>query len=197
MTKKICDFFFAFTTLSLLSPLLLLGFLISCIDTRSVGLFSQLRIGENGIPFKIFKLKTMLSKSKKITTFGHFFRRTKIDELPQLINIVLGQMSFVGPRPDIPGYADLLKDDERLLLSLKPGITGLASLKYRREELLLSVHPNPMHYNDTVIWPDKVRINNWYAQNLSFWMDLQIIFYTVLPFVSFDVENFIRNYRTP
>jgi lipopolysaccharide/colanic/teichoic acid biosynthesis glycosyltransferase len=99
-------------------------------------------------------------------------------------------MTLVGPRPDVPGYADLLEGADREILQLKPGITGLASLKYRNEETLLASMPNPQEYNDIVIWPDKVRINKWYAQNRTFVMDLQIIFYTLFP-VSFDVDRFI------
>jgi lipopolysaccharide/colanic/teichoic acid biosynthesis glycosyltransferase len=87
-------------------------------------------------------------------------------------------MTFVGPRPDVPGYADLLEGDDRKILLLKPGITGLASLKYRNEETLLASMPNPQEYNDTVIWPDKVRLNLLYLKNKSIWLDLKICFFT-------------------
>ena len=99
-------------------------------------------------------------------------------------------MTFVGPRPDVAGYADKLEGADRIILNLKPGLTGLASLKYHNEEQLLAQQTNPQQYNDEVIWPDKVRINKWYAQNRNLIMDLQIIFYTLFP-ASFDVESFM------
>jgi lipopolysaccharide/colanic/teichoic acid biosynthesis glycosyltransferase len=118
-------------------------------------------------------------------------RKTKLDELPQLLNILKGQMTFVGPRPDVPGYADKLVGADQIILKLKPGITGLASLKYRNEEQILSQQPNPQLYNDEVIWPDKVRINKWYAENRTLVMDVQILFYTLFP-ISFDVDRFMQ-----
>ncbi|CAM3965283.1 Sugar transferase [Flavobacterium antarcticum] len=99
-------------------------------------------------------------------------------------------MTFVGPRPDIPGYADELKGADRIILSVRPGLTGLASLKYRNEEYLLAKQSNPLAYNDSVIWPDKIRINKWYVQHRTWWMDVQILFYTVVP-VGLDVERFM------
>ena len=137
----------------------------------------------------------MRDETQTVTAFGRFLRATKIDELPQLLNIIAGQMSFVGPRPDIPGYADRLGGEDRLLLSLKPGLTGLASLKYRNEEELLAQQSNPLHYNDNVIWPDKVRLNNWYARHRTFKMDVMILFYTFLPFLAFEPDQFIENYK--
>ena len=121
---------------------------------------------------------------------GQFFRKLKLDELPQLVNVLLGSMSFVGPRPDISGYADLLEGDDLQVLSIRPGITGLASLKYRNEEALLSQQPDPQVYNDNVIWPDKVRINRWYLENRNLSLDLKIIFHTVFP-MNFDVDQYI------
>jgi lipopolysaccharide/colanic/teichoic acid biosynthesis glycosyltransferase len=168
--------------------LLVLG--ITAIDTQSNGFFSQKRIGQYGKSFLIYKLRTLHPKTNKTSFWGRMLRKTKLDELPQLLNILKGQMTFVGPRPDVPGYADELVGADRILLTLKPGVTGLASLKYRNEEQILSQQPNPQHYNDEVIWPDKVRINKWYAQNRTLIMDLQILFYTLFP-VSFDVEAFM------
>ena len=101
-------------------------------------------------------------------------------------------MTLVGPRPDVPGYADQLKGDDRIVLTLKPGITGLASLKYRNEEQLLAQQPNPKHYNDEVIWPDKVRINKWYAAHRTLAMDFLILWYTFVP-VPFDVEAYMES----
>lgn len=172
--------------------ILLLVLAITAIDTQSNGFFTQVRIGQYGKSFLIYKLRTLHPKTNKTSFWGRMLRKTKLDELPQLLNILKGQMTFVGPRPDISGYADNLAGADQIILKLKPGITGLASLKYRNEEQILSQQPNPQHYNDEVIWPDKVRINKWYAENRTISMDLQILFYTLFP-VSFDVEAFIGN----
>ena len=155
-------------------------------------LFKQIRIGKNGVPFTIYKLRTIPEGATIPNAWGAFLRKSKLDELPQLFNILKGEMTLVGPRPDVPGYADLLQGDDRIILTLKPGITGLASLKYRNEEQLLTQQPNPKQYNDEVIWPDKVRINKWYASNRTFLIDLQIIFYTLIP-IPFDVDAFMGN----
>ena len=153
-------------------------------------LFKQIRIGKNGVPFTIYKLRTIPEGATIPNAWGAFLRKSKLDELPQLLNVLKGEMTLVGPRPDVPGYADLLQGDDRIILTLKPGITGLASLKYRNEEQLLTQQPHPQHYNDEVIWPDKVRINKWYASNRTFLIDLQIIFYTLIP-IPFDVDAFM------
>ena len=169
---------------------LLLVIAITAIDTQSNGFFSQKRIGQYGKPFLIYKLRTLHAKTNKMSAFGYALRTTKLDELPQILNLLKGEMTLVGPRPDVPGYADELVGADRILLTLKPGVTGLASLKYRNEEQILSQQTHPQLYNDEVIWPDKVRINKWYAENRTISMDLQILFYTLFP-VSFDVETFM------
>ena len=116
----------------------------------------------------------------RITPLGAKLRRYKLDELPQLWNVLKGDMSFVGPRPDVPGYMDRLEGEDRELLQLRPGITGPATLKYRDEEQLLAAQDDPQVYNDTVIWPDKVAINRTYLQNWSLMNDLRLIKKTVL-----------------
>ncbi len=163
-------------------------------DTNSTGFFSQKRVGQDGQLFRIFKLRSMHSKHHSISPFGKFLRTSKVDELPQLFNVLIGEMSFVGPRPDIAGYADVLPKEDQLFLSLKPGLTGLASLKYRDEDRLLASQPNPLMYNDTVIWPDKVCLNNWYAKSRTFGMDLTLMYYTAFPFLSFDVEKYVTKF---
>jgi lipopolysaccharide/colanic/teichoic acid biosynthesis glycosyltransferase len=115
-----------------------------------------------------------------ISRSGRFFRKYKLDELPQLFNVLIGSMSFVGPRPDVPGYADLLRGEDRIILSLRPGITGPASIKYRDEESILAAVDDPEAYNDRIIWPDKVRINREYFNNYSLLRDLRYIFNTIL-----------------
>jgi lipopolysaccharide/colanic/teichoic acid biosynthesis glycosyltransferase len=172
-----------------LGSILVLVF-ITAFDTQSNGFFKQERIGQYGKPFLIYKLRTLHAQSATISLWGKLLRASKLDESPQILNLLKGEMTLVGPRPDISGYADNLAGADQIILKLKPGITGLASLKYRNEEQILSQQPNPQHYNDEVIWPDKVRINKWYAQNRTLIMDVQIIFYTLVP-IPFDVDSFI------
>ena len=153
-------------------------------------IFKQTRIGRRGKPFTIFKFRTMtvghggssvsVAGESRITPLGAVLRKYKIDELPELWNVLVGDMSFVGPRPDVPGYADRLQGDDREVLELRPGITGPASLKYRNEEELLAAVDTPQEYNDTVIYPDKVRINRYYLHNYSFVSDIKMIVCTVL-----------------
>lgn len=153
-------------------------------------IFKQTRIGRHGKPFTIFKFRTMtvghggssvsVAGESRITPLGAVLRKYKIDELPELWNVLVGDMSFVGPRPDVPGYADRLQGEDREVLELRPGITGPASLKYRNEEELLAAVDNPQEYNDTVIYPDKVRINRYYLHNYSFVSDIKMIVCTVL-----------------
>lgn len=118
---------------------------------------------------------------KRVTAIGKILRKYKLDEFPQLYNVLIGRMSFVGPRPDVPGYADLLQGEDRKILELRPGVTGPASLRFRDEEELLAMVENPREYNDKVIWPEKVEINKAYYDNWSFWKDVGYIFETILP----------------
>ena len=175
--KRSFDLLFSLLGLLLLGIPILILLLLAQFDTRK-GLFLQTRIGQFGKPFTIFKIRSMHIGSLKISGYGKFLRTSKLDELPQLFNILLGQMSFVGPRPDIPGYYDKLQGEARLLLQLKPGLCSRAALKYFDEEDLLSQQPNPLHYNDTVIFPDKVKMNLEYYHNRSFWEDLTILWAT-------------------
>ena len=126
-----------------------------------------------------FNSNVTTDRDPRITKIGRFFRKTKIDELPQLINVLKGDMSFVGPRPDVPGYADRLQGEDRIILSVKPGITGPATLKYKNEEEILAKVDNPEKYNDEVIWPDKVRINKEYIKNWSLKRDIIYILKTI------------------
>lgn len=180
MSKRLFDISFSVLALIFLGWIIILGYLMATIDTRSSGLFVQERIGQYGKTFKIFKLKTFHPLTQKVSPLGKFLRNYKIDELPQLFNVLIGDMSLVGPRPDIPGYYDLLKGEDRKILELKPGITSLASIKYANEEQLLSTKPNPLKYNNEVLFPDKVRMNLDYYYNRSFWIDLKIIIKTII-----------------
>lgn len=163
-----------------------------CIKVKMPGpvLFRQQRVGRKGRLFTMVKFRTMLvnhggnsvsvAGESRITPLGSVLRRWKLDELPELWNVLLGDMSFVGPRPDVPGYADTLTGEDREILQLRPGITGPASMKYRNEEEILSAVEDPQKYNDEVIFPDKVRINRLYLHDHSFFLDLKMIVATVL-----------------
>jgi lipopolysaccharide/colanic/teichoic acid biosynthesis glycosyltransferase len=159
--------------------LILLAWFFAIIDTRSNGIFTQERIGQFGKGFKIYKLRTIQIMSNTqtlhISKIGRFLRNYKLDELPQLMNVLKGEMSIVGPRPDIAGYYDLLEGENRKILELKPGLTSLASLKYFSEDTLLRMQEEPLWFNDNVLFPDKVRLNLSYYYHQSFYGDLKII----------------------
>ncbi len=176
--KQIFDIIFAFVSLIVLFPVLLISWLVACIDTNTNGVFLQKRIGQFGKPFTIYKLRTMHINTCKVSKIGAFLRKYKLDELPQLFNVLKGEMSLVGPRPDIAGYYDRLEGENRKILELKPGLTSKAAIKYANEELLLKQQKNPTHYNDTVLFPDKVRMNLDYYYNHTFLGDIKIILQT-------------------
>ena len=170
--------------------MLIIAVLIRIKMSGGTVLFKQKRVGKDGKLFTMVKFRSMsinhggssvsVAGEKRITPLGAKLRKYKLDELPELWNVLKGDMSFVGPRPDVPGYADQLQGDESEVLILRPGITGPASLKYRNEEEILATVDNPQQYNDIIIFPDKVRINRYYLHHYSFWMDLKIIVATVL-----------------
>lgn len=177
--KRLFDLFFSVLLIIVWSPILMISYFIASLDTQSNGIFLQKRVGQYGKLFTIYKLKTIHPKTEKISPAGKFFRKSKIDELPQLFNVLFGTMSLVGPRPDIPGYYDTLQGENRKILELKPGITSEASIKYANEEVVLEQQPNPLQYNDEVIFPDKVKMNLEYYYKQSFWLDLKILFKTI------------------
>lgn len=178
--KRIFDFVFSIIALFFFGWIILLCVFIATIDTKSFGIFTQDRIGQYGKKFTIFKIKSMNDRLKTVTWFGRFLRKSKLDELPQLFNILKGDMSFVGPRPDLPGYYDLLEGENRKILELKPGLTSEASIKYRNEEILLENVPNPKQYNDEVLFPDKIKMNLDYYYKQDLLIDLKIILKTVI-----------------
>lgn len=171
------DFILAILLILVLFPLMLFCIIFSLLSSNSLGIFTQKRIGEHGKPFTIYKLQTM--QEGKVTKIGKYLRKYKIDELPQLFNILKGDMSFVGPRPDVPGYYDQLEGEDRKVLTLKPGLTSLATIKYRHEEQLLAVQSNPLQYNDQYVFPDKVKMNLEYLEKRSLWYDIKIIGLTI------------------
>ena len=189
--KYIFDRIMAFIGLICLSPVLLVTWILIHVKMPDgPAIFKQKRVGRNGKSFTMYKFRSMsahhggssvsVAGESRITPLGAKLRKYKIDELPELWNVLIGDMSFVGPRPDVPGYADNLEGENRNILRLRPGITGPASLKYRDEEELLAKQENPQEYNDEVIYPDKVRINLYYLSHYSFIMDIKMIVATVL-----------------
>lgn len=184
-------------------PLLVIALLVKFSNPKESVLFTQARVGFHGKLFKIHKFRTMTNEKEitniaypnraRITPLGAKLRRHKIDELPELWDVLIGNMSFVGPRPDVPGYADLLKGDDRVVLDMRPGITGPATLKYSNEEKQIEDYVKQakangdqrtedeiaIWYNDEVIYPDKVKINCDYYRNYSFFTDINIIFKTL------------------
>jgi lipopolysaccharide/colanic/teichoic acid biosynthesis glycosyltransferase len=183
MIKRFFDIIFSFFFLLFFFWVVFIAWLLAAIDTDTNGIFIQQRIGQFGNPFKIYKLRTIQiltsSGNRRISKIGKFLRGYKLDELPQFFNVLKGEMSLVGPRPDLPGYYDLLEGENRKILELKPGLTSLASLKYSEEESLLSKQISPINYNDSIVFPDKVRLNLDYYYHRSFWGDVGIILKTI------------------
>lgn len=188
--KRLFDLFVAVPASIVTLPISLAAIVLATIDTKEWGLFLQERIGREGEPFYVYKIRTMRSAASvtttvttsadpRITRLGRTLRRYKIDELVQLWNVLRGDMSLVGPRPDVRGWADLLEGDARIVLSVRPGITGPASVAYRNEEQLLANSSSPEEMNREIIWPDKVRINREYIETWSIRTDISLILRTV------------------
>ena len=188
--KRLFDFTAALIGLIVLFPVFIVVSVLIKISSEGSVFFMQLRIGKCGRVFKIIKFRSMkviqssdstisVKGDLRITKFGAFLRKYKIDELPELFNVLRGEMSIVGPRPDVPGYADKLEGEDVLILELRPGITGPASLKYANEEGILALQEDPVKYNDEVIYPDKVKLNLDYYNNNNLWIDIKIIFATI------------------
>jgi lipopolysaccharide/colanic/teichoic acid biosynthesis glycosyltransferase len=156
MAKRVFDIVFALFTILLFSWLLLILWMMAIVDTYTNGIFVQKRIGQFGEKFNIYKLRTIQNsidqEEKRISKAGQFLRKYKLDELPQMFNVLKGEMSIVGPRPDLPGYYDLLEGENRKILELKPGLTSPAALKYCNEEELLAKQKDPSWFNDRVVF---------------------------------------------
>lgn len=190
MLKYIFDRVMALVGLCLLWPVLFVVWVLIHIKMPGgPAVFKQKRVGKNGRLFTMYKFRSMtvshggssvsVAGESRITPLGAKLRKYKLDELPELWNVLIGDMSFVGPRPDVPGYADMLEGNDRLILNLRPGITGPASLKYRNEEEILAQVDDPQRYNDEVIYPDKVRINLDYYYHHSLLGDIKLIIQTI------------------
>lgn len=189
MIKYIFDRIVSLIGLLCLWPVLLIVAILIKIKMPGPVFYTQKRVGLNGKLFKMYKFRTMkvgnyqssisVAGESRLTPIGVKLRKYKLDELPELWNVLIGDMSFVGPRPDVPGYADNLEGEDRLILKLRPGITGPASLKYANEEEILAACKDPINYNDKIIFPDKVKINLDYYYHHTFFGDLKLIFQTI------------------
>jgi len=190
--KRAVDLSFAVVGILALGWLMVAAWLVATIDTGRNGLFMQDRIGRDGRTFRVIKIRTMrvsreitttvtTSTDARITPIGRLLRLSRIDELPQLVNVLVGDMSLVGPRPDVPGWADRLEGDDRVILRIRPGITGPATLHFRDEAQLLARQPDPERFNREVIWPAKVRLNREYLQQWSLAGDFRLIARTLIP----------------
>ncbi len=192
MAKRLFDFFSALMGLVLLSPLFLGVALLIKLEDRGPVFFRQERVGLGGKPFRVWKFRTMVVNAERlggpltvgadprITRTGAFLRAAKVDELPQLINVLLGQMSLVGPRPEVPKYAALYTEEQRQVLKLRPGMTDPASIRFRNENELLASESHPERTYVEKILPEKICLNLEYARQRSLWRDIQIIFQTFL-----------------
>jgi lipopolysaccharide/colanic/teichoic acid biosynthesis glycosyltransferase len=192
MVKRLFDIVMAVAGLIVLSPVFLAVAIWIKVGSPGPVFFKQQRVGLDFQPFWIFKFRTMVpdaaargsitwggDNDPRITAVGRILRRTKLDEVPQLINVLKGEMSFVGPRPEIPHYVELFRADYREILKARPGITDFASLKFRDEAGVLARSPAPEEAYVREILPEKIRLSRQYVQSASFWVDLRVIFETL------------------
>lgn len=196
MSKRLFDVTLATLSFILLFPLLLLIFIIIKLDSKGPAIFIQSRVGRSNKDFNIYKFRTMSirsqtqglltlgNKDNRITKIGYYLRRYKIDEFPQLVNIIKGDMSFVGPRPELRYYVNFYSKSDMEIFQIRPGITGLASLKYHNEVELLKAAKNPEDYFIKTIIPDKIKYNKLYIKQRHFFLDLKLIGLTVVKIFS-------------
>jgi lipopolysaccharide/colanic/teichoic acid biosynthesis glycosyltransferase len=190
LMKELFDKLFSAISLILCLPVMIIIGLFVKLSSRGPIIFRQERVGQNGRVFNIYKFRTMyhdrstqgipVKGDPRITPFGTFLRKWKLDELPELWNVLIGDMSFVGPRPFVQRMAEKLTGDDARILHWKPGVTGPASLKYINEEEILSTVDDPDRYNNEVIFPDKVKINLEYLDHWNFARDMKILWYTLI-----------------
>jgi lipopolysaccharide/colanic/teichoic acid biosynthesis glycosyltransferase len=191
MLKRVFDFTISFIGLIFLSPLFLVLSLAILMDSKGGVFYRQVRIGKHGKPFKIYKFRSMRKDSDKnglltvgtsdmrITRTGKFIRKYKLDEFAQLINVLRGEMSLVGPRPEVPKYVQLYNEEQKKILSVKPGITDYASIEYSNENEILEKSDTPEKTYIEKLMPDKLSLNKKYIENMSFKTDIQIIWMTL------------------
>lgn len=189
--KRLFDIIFSFLGLTVLSPLFLLLAVWIKLDSRGPVFYRQVRVGRHNRDFRIFKFRSMRVGSDKgslvtiggrdprVTRSGYYIRKFKLDELPQLINVLIGDMSFVGPRPEVRKYVDMYTTEQLHVLDVRPGITDEASIAYRNENELLATAADPERFYIETVMPDKLRINLQYVQNHSLWGDIKLVFKTL------------------
>ncbi len=190
MIKRIFDLIYSFLGILLLSPIFIVISILIITTSKGGVFYKQVRVGKNNTNFKIFKFRTMKVNSDKkglltvggkdprVTKFGFYLRKYKLDELPQLFNVFIGNMSFVGPRPEVRKYVNFYSSEQLKVLSIKPGITDIASIKFRDENEILSKQENPEKYYIETIMPYKIKLNLEYIQNRSIFKDIGVIFKT-------------------
>ena len=179
LCKRGIDLFLSLLFLPFLIIPILILFIVASIDTQQFGLFFQKRVGQHGVLFTIYKIRTH-QITGNISKYSKKIRKLKFDELPQIVNVLLGQMSFVGPRPDLPEIIATLKESDRIILSLKPGLTGPASLWNFNEEAILAEQTHPSEYNVSVLFPAKTVLNVNYLKKYHLLNDLKYIYKTLL-----------------
>lgn len=196
MIKRCFDIIFSIFGIILLFPILILITIIIKINTKGPILYKQNRVGKNNCDFHIFKFRTMRINADKlglltvgdrdprVTTVGYFLRKYKLDEFPQLFNVLIGNMSFVGPRPEVRSYVNYYSDSDLEILELKPGITDYASIYFRNEAELLKASPNSEKTYVEDIMPEKIRLNKMYLNKNNILIDTQIIFKTLLSIIT-------------
>ena len=190
--KRLFDIFTSLIGIILLSPVLIIISICIKVDSKGPVIFKQTRVGKNGRFFSIYKFRTMINNSEslgrqitigkdsRITKIGSFIRKYKIDEFPQLFNVLFGTMSLVGPRPEVPQYVKLYNDDQRRVLEVKPGITDLASIRYCDENEVLAEVDNPDEYYVNVIMPHKLKLNIEYIDKSNLLFDIKLILKTIV-----------------
>ena len=192
--KRAFDFIFSFIGLILLSPIFLIISLLIALSSKGGVFYKQTRVGKDNIDFKVYKFRSMIVNADKkgllsigkdgrdprITKIGYILRKYKLDELPQLINVLKGDMSLVGPRPEVRKYVDLYDDKQKEILKVRPGITDIASITFRNENDLLSQNPNPEQYYIQEIMPKKISLSLEYVKTRSLIKDIKLIFKTIL-----------------
>ncbi|MDV4149997.1 sugar transferase [Clostridium sp. AL.422] len=192
LVKRVFDFIISLFGIIILSPVFIIVSIVIKLDSKGKVLFLQKRVGRYGKEFNIYKFRTMVSDAEKlgkqitvgrdnrITNVGAFLRKFKIDELPQLFNVIKGDMSLVGPRPEVPKYVELYNEEQRKVLSVRPGITDMASLRYKDENDILGKVDNPEEYYINVIMKDKLSLNIEYIEKSNIFFDIYLIIKTII-----------------
>lgn len=203
--KRIFDFVVSLISLIVLLPLFLIIAIVVKSDSKGPLFFKQIRVGKDEKEFKIFKFRTMVQdaekkgmqitvgKDSRITKSGNFLRKSKIDEFPQLINVLLGDMSFVGPRPEVPKYVNLYTEEQKVVLKIRPGITDYASIEFKNENDVLALSNEPEKKYIEYIIPEKIKLNLKYIKKISFFEDLKLIFKTIF-LIKFSNRNVKKNH---